>query len=272
MSESTPYFKGQWWKRKDVKRHAIAWVLLTPVIGYIATEAQVRAMGEPASEAMENVIHLMRIFTWAASPVAALVAVLAFGALFGKRHYGDNPPPEADHAIRNSPRANAVWIVTSGLLCLFALVAGLIALQKDNASLLDPDATQVNVVGQQWAWNYDYPGDGGVRSDVLHLPVDEPVVFHVTSVDVKHSFWVVQLGIKIDANPGEMTETVVTPNKIGTFDIRCAELCGLLHSYMQNKVIVESRADYEKWLASQPNTGETTWVEEGEEPAHDNTH
>lgn len=264
MSPNTPYFTGQWWKRKEVKRHAILWVVLTPVIGFVASEAQLRAMGAPASETMENVIHLMRIFTWAAAPVAAFVAALAIGSLAGTRHYGDNPPPEAEHAIRNSPRANATWIVISGFLCLFALIAGLIALQKDNEALFDSKAININVVGQQWAWNYDYPGEGGVRSEVLHLPVGEPVVFHVTSVDVKHSFWVVQLGIKIDANPGEITETAVTPSKIGTFDIRCAELCGLLHSYMQNKLIVESRADYDSWLASQPNTGETTWVEEGQ--------
>lgn len=260
---NTPYFTGQWWKRKDVKRHAILWVILTPIIGYIATEAQVRAMGAPASEAMENVINLMRIFTWAAAPVAAFVAVIAIGAILGKRHYGDFPPPEAEHAIKNSPRANAVWIIISALLCLFALIGGLIALQKDNEALLDNRAIQVNVVGQQWAWNYDYPGEGGVRSEVLHLPVDQPVVFHVTSKDVKHSFWIVQMGIKIDANPGVFTETAVTPNKIGTFDIRCAELCGLLHAYMQNKVIVESREDFKKWMDSQPNTGETTWTEEG---------
>jgi cytochrome c oxidase subunit 2 len=265
MTPNTPYFTGQWWKRKDVKRHAILWVVLTPIIGFIASEAQIRAIGDPGSETMENVINLMRVFTWAAAPVAAFVAALAIGALLGKRHYGDNPPPEADHAISNSPRANAAWIVISGLLCLFALVAGLIALQKDNEALLDSTAININVVGQQWAWNYDYPGEGGVRSDVLHLPVDEPVVFHVTSKDVKHSFWVVQLGIKIDANPGETTETAVTPSKIGVYDIRCAELCGLLHSYMQNKLIVESRADYDKWLASQPDTGKTTWVEEGTE-------
>ena len=259
----TPYFTGQWWKRKDIKRHAILWVILTPIIGYVSTEAQVRALGAPASEAMENVINLMRVFTWAASPVAGFVAAIAIGALLGKRHYGDNPPPEAEHTISNSPRANAVWIVISALLCLFALIAGLIALQKDNEALLDNKAIEVNVVGQQWAWNYDYPGEGGVRSAVLHLPVDQPVVFHVTSKDVKHSFWIVQLGIKIDANPGVFTETAVTPNKIGTYDIRCAELCGLLHAYMQNKVIVESQEDYDKWIASQPNTGETTWVEEG---------
>jgi len=257
------YFTGQWWKRTDVKRHAVLWVVLTAVIGYAGTEVQVRAMGAPASEVMANVIHLMRIFTWAAAPVAGFAAALSIGALMGKRHHGDFPPPDTEHAIRNSPRAIALWIVVSALMCLFALVVGLIALQKDNTSLLDAKATHVNVVGQQWVWNFDYPGDGGVRSQVLHLPVNQPVVFRVTSKDVKHSFWIVQMGIKIDANPGEYTETAVTPNKIGTFDVRCAELCGLLHAYMQNKVIVQSKEDYAKWLASQPNQGVSTWTEPG---------
>ncbi|MEJ6760766.1 MAG: cytochrome c oxidase subunit II [Candidatus Planktophila sp.] len=261
---STSNIKGQWWKRKDVRKTAVLWVVLTPIIGFVATEAQVRPMGDPASEVMSNVIHLMRIFTWAAAPVAALVAAIALTALLGKRHYGDTPPADADHAIKDSPRAVATWLVGSALLCLFALAVGMVAIQKDNEALLDGDAVEINVTGQQWAWNYDYPGSKGVRSNQLHLPVNKPVVFHVTSMDVKHSFWIVQMGIKIDANPGQITETAVTPNKTGTFDIRCAELCGLLHAYMQNKVIVETQYNFDKWLASQPDQSKTTWTDQGE--------
>ena len=72
-----------------------------------------------------------------------------------------------------------------------------------------------------------------------------------------------QLGVKIDANPGVFTETAVTPNKLGTFDIRCAELCGLLHAYMQNKVIVQSQADYDAWLATQGDTVLDATIPEG---------
>jgi cytochrome c oxidase subunit 2 len=81
--------------------------------------------------------------------------------------------------------------------------------------------------------------------------VGKPVVFHISSKDVKHSFWIVQMGVKMDANPGYTTELAVTPNKIGVFDVRCAELCGLLHAYMQNQVHVVSKADYDAWLISQ---------------------
>ena len=240
-----------WWKKKDVKQTALIWVIVTPIIGYVATEVQVRSMGAPASEIMASTINLMRIFTWAAAPVAGLVFAMSATVLLSKSFYGDTPPPEAEIGYRNSPRANALWVAVSALLCLFALVVGMVAVQKDSASLTDATAMEIKVTGQQWVWSYDYTGGSGVRSDVLYLPVNKPVVFHVTSVDVKHSFWIVQMGIKIDANPGYITETAVTPNKIGVFDVRCAELCGLLHAYMQNKVHVVSQADYDAWIKAQ---------------------
>ena len=242
----------QWWKKDDVKKTFILWILCTAVIGYVGVEFHVRNMVDPASETMSGVISLMRVFTWAAAPVAGLVSAICLTVLTSKRHYGDNPPAEADHEIRNSPKATAVWVVVSGIMCLFALVAGLIVLQHDNEAVLDSQAIQVNVTGQQWVWNFDYAN--GARSEDLYLPVNKPVVFHITSVDVKHSFWVVQMGIKMDANPGYTTETAVTPNKIGVFDVRCAELCGLLHAYMQTKVHVVSQADYDAWLSAHAAT------------------
>ena len=241
---------SKWWNKKDVKQTAVLAILFTGLTGYVGTAFHTHLMGSPASETMAEVIRLIRTFTWAASPVVGIVGAMAVTALLNNRHYGDNPPPEADHAIRNSPRATSLWIVVSAALCLFSVVAGLIVIQRDAESVLDVNAIQINVTGQQWAWSYDYQDGTGVRSEVLYLPVNKPVVFHITSVDVKHSFWVVQMGIKMDANPGYTTDAAVTPNKIGVFDVRCAELCGLLHAYMQTKVHVVSQADYEAWLSN----------------------
>jgi cytochrome c oxidase subunit 2 len=247
MTDLLPPTKNKWWKSRDVKKTFIIWVILTVLIGIFGSQFHVISMPDPASEVMSGVIGLMSLFSWAAAPVAALVFAMCITALTSSRHYGDNPPPEADHQISNSPRANATWISISALLCLFALVVGLVVFQKEGDALHEENAINVNVTGQQWAWNYDYTN--GARSEVLYLPVDVPVIFHITSKDVKHSFWIVEMGIKMDANPGYTTEAAVTPNKIGVFNVRCAELCGLLHAYMQNKVHVVSKADYEKWLA-----------------------
>jgi cytochrome c oxidase subunit 2 len=237
-------------KRKDVRQTAVLTVVFTAIIGYGGSMVITHVMGAPASEVMATTIKMMSAFTWAASPIAGLVAAMAVTSLLGKHHFGDTPPEEADHQIRNSPRITATWLVVSAVMCLFAVIWGSIVLQQDNASLLNAKAMNINVTGQQWVWNFDYVDNGTVRSNVLYLPVDRPVVFHVTSHDVIHSFWIVQMGIKIDANPGYVTETTVTPTKIGIFDLRCAELCGLLHANMQTKVHVVSQADYDAWIQS----------------------
>ena len=253
MSEQAhTQMRPRWWEKADIRKIVILAVILTPILGYLASTVQVRLMGPPASKVMKTTENLMYIFTWAAAPVMAIVFSFAIVSLTGKLHYGDNPPEEADHQIRNSARANIVWVTSSAILCLFAVVGGMIVLQHDNESILDDKAVDINVVGQQWVWNYDYPRSQGVRSHELHLVVNKPVVFHVTSVDVKHSFWIVELGVKVDANPAAVTEVAVNPNKIGTFNVRCAELCGLLHSYMQNKVIVQTQDEYDAWLLTQP--------------------
>ncbi len=92
----------------------------------------------------------------------------------------------------------------SSVLCAFLLIWGL----AEEAAVATPATAAnplvVNVTGQQWVWTFSYPGQGDIESDQLYLPLDRPVVFHVTSKDVIHSFWVVQMGIKVDANPGEI--------------------------------------------------------------------
>lgn len=257
--------KDAWWKKRDVRQVAVLTVIFTALIGFVSNYVQNGAMQDPASSVMDQTVRLMTLFTWAAAPVAGLVAALVVVTIAKRHHHGDNPPEEAEITLRQSTRANATWLVVSSLLCLFALVTGLYFIQKDNEAIFEENAIEIQVVGNQWAWNYNYEGTNGVRSEVLHLPVNRPVIFHVTSVDVKHSFWIVEMGIKVDANPGYITNTAVTPDREGVFTVRCAELCGLLHSYMQNKVIVESEASFRNWLESQPNTAGDGTQEQGEE-------
>ena len=88
------------------------------------------------------------------------------------------------------------------------------------------------MIGQQWNWTYRYPTFGGVETPHLELPVDQDVALHVTSLDVIHSFWARQLGVKADANPGVDNVAYVHPTSVRSFDIRCAELCGLFHGHM----------------------------------------
>jgi cytochrome c oxidase subunit II len=121
-----------------------------------------------------------------------------------------------------------------------------IALPKDSK-----DALQVQVIGQQWNWSYRFPGYGNVETLHLELPVDSDVELHVTSLDVTHSFWAYELGVKADAVPGVDNIAFVHPRKLGTFSIRCAELCGLWHGHMFQTGDVVSQSDFNTWIAQE---------------------
>jgi len=110
---------------------------------------------------------------------------------------------------------------------------------------------QVQVIGQQWAWTYRYPQFGCMETTQLMLPVGEPVQFNVTSLDVIHSFWAYQLGVKADANPGVNNVAYTTPEHVGQFVVRCSELCGIWHGAMYNYANVVSDSDFVNWAKSQ---------------------
>jgi cytochrome c oxidase subunit 2 len=144
-------------------------------------------------------------------------------------------------------------------LCSYAYVE-LRNIEKHRANELN-----VRVVGQQFAWRFEYPQGGGrvARSTELYLPCDppagatahegqvcagRPVYFSETAEDVIHSFWVPAFRMKQDMVPGITTHIRVTPRKIGTFAVVCAELCGLGHSTMRSAVHVVPTPVFNRWL------------------------
>jgi cytochrome c oxidase subunit 2 len=240
-----------WWHRVEIKRIVWTWLGLTVLLTIFALTVPARLMGPPASPTMRAVESTMTVFSVAASAVMALVLAIAVYSLIGWRSRGSEPPIGDGPPIRGNGRVTATWIVLSAGLTMFALIWGLGEMQSLSAEASTPNAMVVNVTGQQWVWTFSYPQNGNVESEQLYLPVNRPVVFHVTSKDVIHSFWVVQMGIKIDANPGEVTKTGVVPDRLGIFDVRCAELCGLLHAHMETQAHVVSSTDFAAWITAQ---------------------
>jgi cytochrome c oxidase subunit II len=108
---------------------------------------------------------------------------------------------------------------------------------------------QVQVIGQQWAFTYRYPQFGGMESTLLDLPVDTPIEFHVTSLDVIHSFWPYLLGVKADANPQVDNVAYTTVKTLGGFIVRCDELCGLWHGAMTTNGNVLAQGAFQTWAA-----------------------
>jgi len=125
---------------------------------------------------------------------------------------------------------------------------------------------KIGVVGQQWAWSFEYPEQGGFTSPELVLPVGQPIVFEMRTKDVIHSFWVVEFRIKQDLLPGSTQELRITPTEIGEYKVRCAEICGLSHSTMLAPVRVVAAADFDSWVAEKlaaPKFAEMTPEERG---------
>ena len=105
------------------------------------------------------------------------------------------------------------------------------------------------MIAQQWKFTYRWPSYGGVETSSLELPAHRMIEFHVTSLDVIHSFWAYQLGVKADANPGFDNIAYVTTKSPLTFNIHCAELCGVWHGYMFETGHVVSQSDFNTWIA-----------------------
>jgi cytochrome c oxidase subunit II len=239
------------WRRPPIFPILVIWLVLTILLLIFAVTVPARLLGFAASPSMREVKSTVTAFSIASAPVAAMVWAVLLYSLFAWRHRGSERPPETAPAIRENPRLQAGWLIGSTVLCLFLLVWGLIVLQPPASEAASTTAPLVvDVTGQQWTWSFEYPGQGKAESDELYLPVNQRVLFRVTSKDVIHSFWIIQMAVKVDANPGATTTASVVPDRIGTYTIRCAELCGLYHSYMQTTVHVVSNDQFNAWLAT----------------------
>ena len=171
----------------------------------------------------------------------------------------------------------AVVVVEGLLLIFYAIPAWAKRVTNFPAG---SDAVIVRVVGEQFAWNVQYPGKDGrfgrtdptlvtadnplgldrkdpdAKDDIttisqLNLPIDRPVMVHLSSKDVIHSFGVYELRVKQDAVPGLEMPVWFIPTRAGEYEIACSQLCGLGHFRMRGFVTVQSAADYDKWTAEQ---------------------
>jgi cytochrome c oxidase subunit 2 len=164
-------------------------------------------------------------------------------------------------AVRGDSRIQTAWIVITSALVLSLAGYGSVELLGDNGAgsgsgpspLTTPSGPKlpVQVIAQQWAFTYRYPTYGGVETPHLVLPVNQMVELHVTSLDVIHSFWAIQLGVKADANPDVDNIAFVKPTKLQTFEVRCAELCGIWHGEMFDHGRVVSGAEFSTWIQQQ---------------------
>jgi cytochrome c oxidase subunit 2 len=164
---------------------------------------------------------------------------------------GDDEPPQTE----GSRRLEIAWTAAPALLLVVVFLFTISTMRTMSSSAAAP--LHIQVTGSQWWWEFRYPDSGAVTANEVHLPAGTPVQLDITSRDVIHSFWVPRIGWKMDAVPGKTNTMNFTPEQVGTYDGACSEYCGAQHAWMRISVVVEPRADFDRWLAAQAQPAAT---------------
>jgi len=212
-----------------------------------------------------------------------LVLFVGWGAffVFVLFRFRKSANPKADYVGAKgkiSKGLEIIIVVVEAVLLVFYAIPAWAKRVKTFPS--ENEATVVRVVAEQFSWNIHYPGPDGKfgRTDIslvsadnplgldrrdpnakddittinqLNLPVDKPVLVHLSSKDVIHSFGLYEMRVKQDAIPGMTIPVWFIPNRIGEYEIACSQLCGLGHFRMRGFITIQSAANYKKWYDDQ---------------------
>jgi cytochrome c oxidase subunit 2 len=181
-------------------------------------------------------------------------AVVASVSIYAGVRFRARPDDDSDGPpIHGHTGLEITWTaVPTVLVTIIAVLSAIVLAENDSAK---GRPMVVEVLGQQYAWQFTYPERGGVKATNLYLPVDRSAKIVLTARDVIHSFWVPEFGQKQDAVPGIVTTVIVTPTKVGNYRLICTELCGLGHALMRTRAIVMTQAAFDTWARRQRQGG-----------------
>lgn len=231
--------------RLPIVKMLLATIALGTVISVVMVS--INWDGQEASTAAPKIDGLLNVMIVLSAFVFSLVCVMLFYALW---KFKAKPGDESDgEPIHGNTRLEIAWTLIPTIIVLFG--GGYSWKVLNEIEEKKPDAITVDVFSQQYAWSFAYPEQGYKYVEgEFHVPVGRQIQFKMHAEDVIHSFWVPEWRIKKDNVPGITTTAIVTPDKEGTYQLICTELCGFGHATMRAKVVVESPAKYEKWVDS----------------------
>jgi cytochrome c oxidase subunit II len=242
------------------RRFGVIWVVAT----LIATPLVILLLGPSlppgnGSDQASGQVTDNTVLLGMATPVLLLVVIyLIYAVICFRQQPGaalEGP------AVRGDSRVQTTWIVVTSVLVLSLAAYGTVRLEAGYGAgsgsgptpLTVPKGPKlpVQVIAQQWKFTYRYPTYGGVETPHLVLPVNQMIELHVTSLDVIHSFWAYQLGVKADANPAVDNVAFVKPSHVESFEVRCSELCGIWHGQMFDYGHVVTASVFNTWIHQQ---------------------
>jgi cytochrome c oxidase subunit 2 len=254
---------------------AVAIILILLVLGSVAFHLFSPWWQTPIASNWGSIDSALHVTLWICGIVFIAINLFIALAIIRYRHRQGH---RADYEPENAALEKRLTLWT-GIGIAGMLAPGLIAWNQ--YVTIPKDAAVIEATGQQWQWSFRLPGNDGVlgtsdvhhisadnpfginpedpygRDDVLvesgevYLPVGKPVKVLLRSKDVLHDFYVPQFRAKMDLVPGILTYFWVTPTRTGTFEILCAELCGVGHHAMRGTVVVADQKTYQGWLGEQ---------------------
>ncbi|WP_347549747.1 cytochrome c oxidase subunit II [Pseudalkalibacillus hwajinpoensis] len=208
------------------------------------------ALLDPKGTAAEEQLSLL----WFSLLLMSIVLIVVF-TLFTRFliKYRERPGQEYDFPVQieGDKKVEITWIVLPIVILVVLAVPTLATTyQLDETPTNDQNPLIVEVTAEQFQWTFHYPEYNITLLDELKLPVNRPVIFKLHSKDVIHSFWIPRLGGKKDALPHQENTLVLTAIEPGTYDGKCAELCGANHALMSFNTDVVEKDEFLNWVKS----------------------
>ena len=254
---------------------AVALVLVLVAVGSVLFHFLSPWWWTPIASNWGYIDTTLIITFWITGVVFVAVVLFMAYCVYRFRHGSGEQP----HYEPENKRLEWALTVVTALGVIAMLAPGLFVWNQ--FITVPEEATDMEVVGRQWSWSYRLPGKDGrlgtsdirhvsvdnplglnpddpnskddivIETGDLHLQIDKPVKVLLRSIDVLHNFYVPEFRSKMDLVPGSVTYFWMTPTRTGTFDILCAELCGVGHPQMRGAVVVAEEAPYQAWLEQQ---------------------
>jgi cytochrome c oxidase subunit 2 len=229
-----------------VRKSIVQLVAIGIVIAVVVTLVAVLFQWLPTSNS-EEFDRIQDIYWFATVMSIAIFSLVSAVVVYSVWKWRVPPDDDAEGPpIHGHTGLEIVWTAVPAILVIALGIVSAVVLSENGQAGERP--LQVKVIGQQFAWKFQYPDYGNRESGELVLPVQREAKFTMVSVDVIHSFWVPEFGQKQDAVPGIETTILVTPKHTGEFAVVCTELCGLGHATMRAKGRVVSQAEFDKWI------------------------